>query len=137
MEPGFSFQWNNRYNPAGKMSAVYLCDDRRRAPEEANLAFGHELYEVVIERLPRVVRLDRANLGRLGLTRADVTRPRISTQAYEHTHPLALGTLQADGAGLMVPSALPGATENDWNLVLLPVPLILSAAVRGWRPVHA
>lgn len=129
LEPGYSFQGGNRYNPPGVLSALYFSDNERRAPLEANLPYRHEIWEMTIADLGGVVRLDERTLGRIGLDRLRITKLRMEVQAYRECQAVGLGAFQAGASGLLFPSALPGAIPDSWNLAVFPAALVRRAAV--------
>ena len=130
-EPGYSFQGGNRYNPAGRLSALYFADDEYRAALEANLSYGAcAIYEVEAANLPGVVTLDENALAALGLSLGQVTRPRLDTEGYRLCQTLGFAAFQAQGTGLLFPSALPGAPARARNLALFPAALIPRSGLR-------
>lgn len=127
-EPGYSFHAGNRYNPPGVLSALYFADDEGRSRKESGLPYAADVFAVSV-RLTRVVKLDLPTLDRLGIDRALLVQPRTDVTAFRECQEIGLAAMQDGAAGLLVPSAFLGASEQNFNLVVYPAALATLAGL--------
>lgn len=132
-ESGYSFR-GNRYNPPDVLSALYFADKEDRSMKESELPYTAEVFEVSV-RLTRVVRLDPPTLGRLGIDQALLVQPRTDVTAFRECQEIGLAAMQDGAAGLLVPSAFPGTSEQNFNLVVYPAALATLAGLKVIRKV--
>jgi RES domain-containing protein len=121
-EPGYSFHAGNRYNPPGFLSALYFADDEGRSRKESGLQYAADVFTISV-RLTRVVKLDLPTLDGLGIDRALLVQPRTDVTAFRECQEIGLAAMRDGAAGLLVPSALPEASEQNFNLVVYPAAL--------------
>ena len=133
-EPGYSFHVGNRYNSPGVLSALYFADDEGRSRKEIGLHYAAEVFTVSV-RLMRVVKLDPPTLGGLGIDRALLVQPRTDVMAFRECQEIGLAAMQDGAAGLLVPSAVPGTSEQNFNLVVYPAALATLAGLTVVRKV--
>lgn len=131
LEPGYSFM-GGRYNRKEQLSALYFCDSQSRAlPEASGRPDTHSVYEARVQ-IPKILALDLAQLSSLNLTLSDVTRP--PPRGYDLPQEIGMAAFDAGWNGLLVPSALPGATDAT-NLVIFPGRVLYLSGIQILRAV--
>lgn len=124
LECGYSFR-GNRYNPPETITALYFCEDEIRAPREAGFARRScKVYRAAVS-TDLILTLDAGVLKALHLTRKDLV-------SIDRAVPQEIGfsAFLAGLHGLRVPSALPEASLDAYNLVLFPANLLPGAGIK-------